>query len=77
MFNGGNLSNQDLVKMARRNYQKEGIKLSAIGFGKDEKSLYFLQQLALNGKGNFITIKNTNTDLDNLLEEVKKQSLIE
>jgi Mg-chelatase subunit ChlD len=77
MFNGGNLSNQDLVKMARRNYQKEGIKLSAIGFGKDEKSLYFLKQLALNGKGNFITIKNTNTDLDNLLEEVKKQSLIE
>ncbi len=77
MFNGGSLSNQDLVKMARRNYQKEGIKLSAIGFGKDEKSLYFLKQLALYGKGNFITIKNTNTDLDNLLEEVKKQSLIE
>ena len=77
MFNGGNLSNQDLVKMTRRNYQKEDIKLSAIGFGKDEKSLYFLKQLALNGKGNFITIKNTNTDLENLLEEVKKQSLIE
>ena len=77
MFNGGNLTNQDLVKMARRNYQKDGIKLSAIGFGKDEKSLYFLKQLALNGKGNFITIKNTSSDLDNLLEEVKKQSLIE
>jgi Mg-chelatase subunit ChlD len=77
MFNGGNLTNQDLVKMARRNFQKDGIKLSAIGFGKDEKSLYFLKQLALNGKGNFITIKNTSSDLDNLLEEVKKQSLIE
>ena len=77
MFNGGNLTNQDLVKMARRNYQKDGIKLSARGFGKDEKFLYFLRQLALNGKGNFITIKNTSSDLDNLLEEVKKQSLIE
>lgn len=77
MFNGGKLTNQDLVKMARRNFQKDGIKLSAIGFGKDEKSLYFLKQLALNGKGNFITIKNTSSDLDNLLEEVKKQSLIE
>lgn len=77
LFNGGNLSNQDLVKMARRNYQKHELKLSTIGFGKDEKSLNFLKQLAVNGKGNYIRIENTSEDIYNLLEEIKKQSLIE
>ncbi|MDP2174956.1 MAG: VWA domain-containing protein [Bacteroidota bacterium] len=76
LFNGGNLKNEDLYKIAKKEFQKNQIKLSTIGFGKDEKALVFLKKLAENGNGHYLVIHQLPQDLDVLIEEVKKQSKI-
>lgn len=75
LLNSSKISEEDLYKMARKGFGSDGIKLSSIGFGKDEKALEFLRKLAKNGRGNFLTITNTTNDLNVLTEEVKLQSL--
>jgi uncharacterized protein YegL len=77
LFNGGHLKNEDLFKIAKKEFQRNQIKLSTIGFGKDEKALDFLKKLAENGNGHYLLIHQLPHDLGVLIEEVKKQSLIQ
>lgn len=75
LFNSSKISDEDLYKMAAKYALFNNIKLSSIGFGKDEKALSFLNKLSKFGKGNFLMIKHIPTDIDVLIEEVKTQSL--
>jgi hypothetical protein len=74
LLNSSKLSNQDLYKIASKGYRQNKIKLSSIGFGKDAKAIEFLERLAKSGRGNFIRINNLDSDVFNLIEEVKTQS---
>lgn len=74
LLNSSKITNEDLYKLAERSYRKDGIILSTIGFGNDPSALDFLQKLSKKGRGNFIRIQNTGSDISNLLEEVKIQS---
>lgn len=75
LLNSSKISEEDLYKLARKNFHSDGIVLSSIGFGHDEKALQFLQKLARQGHGNFLRINNTSSDIEVLIEEVKLQSL--
>lgn len=74
LFNGGKLSSEDLYKIAKKEFQKNNIKLSTIGFGNNLNALDFLQKLSKNGGGNYLTINSLPADLNILIDEVKKQS---
>lgn len=76
LFNGGTITNEQLYKIAKKEYNKKGIKLSTIGFGKDEKALTFLKKLAENGGGNYILINAIPQDIEVLEKEVKAQSIV-
>lgn len=52
------------------------IKLSTIAFGNDKPALKNLKEISEIGKGNFIHIKNKNKAKEQLLEEIKENSLI-
>ena len=67
---------QALYKLASKAYRQDKVILSSIGFGQDLKAIEFLQKLAKHGHGNFIRINNPDTDMKNLIEEVKKQCKI-
>jgi len=54
----------------------KSVKLSTIAFGDDKEAMKNLKEIAEIGKGNFIHIKNKKTAKDQLLEEIKKNSLI-
>ncbi len=59
--------------------QKQGtklIKLSTIAFGNDKDAMANLKEIAEIGKGNFIHIKNRHKAQEQLLEEIKENSLI-
>lgn len=77
LFNGSKFNEKELQKMVEKEYNNNQIKLTTIGFGRDEAALQFLEQLSNKGHGQFITIKIMPADKDLLIEEVKKQSLIE
>ncbi len=74
LFNSNSLGEEDLYKIVRKEYARNKVILSTIGFGKDAKSLAFLDKLAKNGRGNFLSIAILPEDIRILLEEVKKQS---
>ena len=77
LFNGSKFNEKELQKMVEKEYNNNQIKLTTIGFGRDVTALQFLEQLSKKGRGQFITIKVMPADKDLLIEEVKKQSLIE
>ncbi len=52
------------------------VKLSTIAFGNDREAMNNLKEIADIGKGNFIHIKNRNKAKEQLLEEIKQNSLI-
>jgi len=57
---------------------KQGIKhvtLTTIAFGEDKEAMKNLKEIAKIGNGNFIHIKNKLKGKDQLLEEVKRNSL--
>jgi Mg-chelatase subunit ChlD len=59
--------------------QKQGnklVKLSTLAFGNDKEALKNLKDIAEIGKGNFIHIKNKNKAQEQLLDEIKQNSLI-
>lgn len=76
LFNSSKISDDDLYKLARKNYNQHEIKLSTIGFGKDQRALDFLKKLSELGHGNFLRIIDLRADLSVLKEEVKQQSLV-
>ena len=47
-----------------------------MAFGNDKDALKNLKEIAEIGKGNFIHIKNRSKAKEQLLEEIKKNSLI-
>jgi Mg-chelatase subunit ChlD len=60
--------------------QKRGdklIKLTTIAFGNDKDAIKNLKEIAEIGKGNFIHIKNRHKAQEQLLEEIKENSLIQ
>lgn len=75
LFNSSKISNEDLYKQSAKHQIFQGIKLSTIGFGNDEKALDFLKKLSQFGRGNFLKIDHIPGDIDVLLNEVKLQSL--
>ncbi len=52
------------------------IMLSTMAFGNDKDAIKNLKEIAKIGKGNFIHIKNRNKAKEQLLEEIKQNSLI-
>ena len=52
------------------------IMLSTMAFGNDKNAIKNLKEIAEIGKGNFIHIKNRNKAKEQLLEEIKQNSLI-
>ena len=52
------------------------IMLSTMAFGNDKDAIKNLKEIAEIGKGNFIHIKNRNKAKEQLLEEIKQNSLI-
>lgn len=76
MLNSSSMGNEELYRLARREYNRNGIILSTIGFGHDEKALDFLSKLAQHGKGNFLTINILPSDISVLVSEVMKQSIV-
>lgn len=76
LLNSSSMGNDELYKIARKEYHKSGIILSTIGFGHDAKALEFLSKLAQHGKGNFLTITVLPSDISVLVSEVMNQSRI-
>lgn len=58
------------------NKADKNIKLSTMGFGNDKDAMKNLKEIAEIGKGNFIHIKNRNKAKEQLMEEIKENSLI-
>jgi Ca-activated chloride channel family protein len=59
--------------------QKRGdklIKLTTIAFGNDKDAIKNLKEIAEIGNGNFIHIKNRNKAQEQLLNEIKENSLV-
>jgi Mg-chelatase subunit ChlD len=54
----------------------KNIKLSTMAFGNDKDAMKNLKEIAEIGKGNFIHIKNRNKAKEQLMEEIKENSLI-
>lgn len=52
------------------------VKLSTIAFGNDRDAMTNLKEIAEIGKGNFIHIKHRNKAKEQLLDEIKQNSLI-
>ncbi|HRG00921.1 MAG TPA: VWA domain-containing protein [Bacteroidia bacterium] len=52
------------------------VKLSTMAFGNDKDALKNLKEISEIGKGNFIHIKNRSKAKEQLLEEIKQNSLI-
>lgn len=52
------------------------VKLSTMAFGNDKDALKNLKEIAEIGKGNYIHIKNRSKAKEQLLEEIKQNSLI-
>lgn len=75
LFNSSKISNENLYRQSAKHHIFQGIKLSTIGFGNDEKALDFLKKLSQYGSGNFLKIEHIPADIDVLLNEVKLQSL--
>ena len=76
IFNGSKMSETDLYKMVKKQYTKNDIKLSTIAFGTYMPALNFLANLATNGNGQSLRIQILPQDNNVLIEEVKKQSLM-
>ncbi len=77
LFNSSSIGENELYKIARKEFHSHKIILSAIAFGHDEKALMFLDKLTKNGEGNFLTISSLPGDISILLDEVKRQSAIQ
>lgn len=73
VFSSGNMLRRDLEKMIA-DKAIAGVHLSAVGIGKDEKAMLFLEHLTDLGKGSFIQISNVD-ETDRLLQMVKSQCL--
>lgn len=54
----------------------KSVKLSTMAFGNDKDALKNLKEIAGIGKGNYIHIKNKHAANEQLLEEIKQNSLI-
>lgn len=58
------------------NQGNKQVKLSTLAFGDDKEALKNLKSIAKIGNGNFIHIKNKSKAKDQLLDEIKQNSLI-
>ena len=58
------------------NQGEKKIKLSTIAFGNDKDALKNLKEIAEIGHGNFMHIKSRSKAKEQLLEEIKQNSLI-
>ncbi|MBR9860427.1 VWA domain-containing protein [bacterium] len=73
-FNSAGFSEKKLYRHIARNYRREDIRFSAIGFGSQSGALDFMKGLAENGEGQFIHLLDENTAETVLIENVMKHS---
>ncbi|MBN2349025.1 MAG: VWA domain-containing protein [Bacteroidales bacterium] len=74
-FSGGGLTDEDFQNILIQ-YARQGIKLSVIGFGDDEKAIGKMEEMAKSGQGKYIHISNSEDISNVLIEEIKENSLI-
>ncbi|MGB1247884.1 MAG: VWA domain-containing protein [Chitinophagales bacterium] len=68
-----NMTEGELNKLVKSKVN-EGIKMSVIGFGKDQDGIKLMEKLARNGDGQFIQIKNKWETENILINEIKLNS---
>jgi hypothetical protein len=73
VFNSPNFSEQQLLLMIR-SFKKKGIKLSVIGFGKEEEYAPSMVKMAKEGEGNYLPFGYNQEVKKLILEEIKTQS---
>ncbi|MFO7659001.1 MAG: VWA domain-containing protein [Bacteroidales bacterium] len=74
-FTGGNIPADEFSQMIS-GYADQGITISIIGFGLDEKAITFMKEIATYGRGKYIHVKGQE-DISNLLiDEIKANSFI-
>ncbi|MES2131142.1 MAG: hypothetical protein V4506_02265, partial [Bacteroidota bacterium] len=66
---------EDQQKFITKQSDKK-VLLSTIAFGNDKDAMTNLKEIAETGKGHFIHIKSKNKAKDQLLDEIKENSLI-
>lgn len=67
----------DDQKLFKQKQGDKNVKLSTIAVGKDKEALKNLKQIAEIGNGNFIHIKNKEKAKEQLLDEIKQNSVIQ
>lgn len=70
------ISERELFKLVRQKANQENIKLSVVGFGKDDEGDNLMNKLASNGNGKFLKIKNPWEAETVLVREIEIQSKI-
>lgn len=74
-FTGGNIPADEFRQMIS-GYANQGITISIIGFGLDEKAIAFMKEIAAYGRGKYIHVRGRE-DISNLLiDEIKANSFI-
>ena len=72
LFNSGD---ENVYKMAR-SYSKKGVKVSVIGIKNQSSHVKYMEDLAKDGKGNYVNIESFEQAQQTLVNEIKKQSKI-
>lgn len=70
------MTERELFKLVRQKANQENIKLSVVGFGKDDEGDNLMNKLANNGNGKFIKIKNPWEAETVLIEEIEIRSKV-
>lgn len=74
VFNGPRFDQGELLDIVRQG-NRDGVKLSVVGFGDDREGVKLMRKLSNNGGGNFIPF-GTSSATDALIDEIKEQSLM-
>lgn len=71
------MTERELFKLVRQKANQDNIKLSVVGFGKEDEGDNLMNKLASNGKGKFIKIKNPWEAETVLIEEIEMRSRVD
>ena len=75
LFNSEGFSPKKMYKLSKQKAETENIKTSAVGFGKNQEAIEFLQTLSYNGGGNFIQIRSESDAATALVYEIMQNSI--
>lgn len=74
VFNSPRFDQSELLDIVRQG-NRDGVKLSVVGFGDDRDGVKLMRKLSNNGGGNFIQFGN-GVSTDALIDEIKEQSIM-